>query len=43
MICLVQLLFYEATIYMRKPKMLHCCECPFREKCTDKAKEEEAK
>ena len=40
MICLIQLLYYKGTQYMKRPKMLKCCECPFREKCTDEAKEE---
>ena len=40
MICLVQLLYYEASLYMKKPKMLKCKECPFMEKCEDEAKEE---
>lgn len=40
MICLVQLLYYEATQYMKKPKMLNCMDCPFRDKCKDEAKEE---
>lgn len=38
MVCLMQVLYYEATQYMKKPKMLTCKECPLQEKCTDKAK-----
>lgn len=40
MICLIQYLYYEATQYMKKPKMLNCKDCPFRQKCNDEAKEE---
>ena len=41
MICLMMLLYYEAAEASGyRKKMLKCCECPFREKCKDEAKEE---
>lgn len=41
MICLLQYLYYEAADAAGyRKKVLHCRECPFREKCNDEAKEE---
>lgn len=34
MICLVQLLYWEAAVYAgNKDRFLTCDRCPFREKC----------
>ena len=42
MICLLQYLYYEAAVAAGdRKKMMECKECPFRESCTDEAKEDE--
>lgn len=41
MICLVQLLHYEAQEYCKKKHILKCDECPFREECAEGVKRRE--
>lgn len=38
MICLVQLLYWEANA-KHKDRFLTCGKCPFRDKCSDEARE----
>lgn len=40
MICLVHLLYAEASAFSGKMRFLACRDCPFRERCSDDAKEE---
>lgn len=41
MICLVQLLHYDAQQHMKKKKILECKDCPFKGKCAEKGKKNE--